>query len=403
MATASSRPAAPAERSKTARQTGRPFLGLIDAVIVGGPTDFTFDGAIPQGDAVAAWTWIARDLAPDLIDIQTAADDAAGVAALESLVPDLLTRARDALQAANASPDAMRRLKTQVGGDEPFGRLPVVLNALRCRALLEKAQTFGRAANNMADEASLASALQAMPLQDHAVASLLMMAAVGNVANPSRLVMSAIRLSGGASEAMIARSGFAPLIDALFAHAQAQVAPLNQVGTFGDMDLICRAIDRFHRLVRAVNGYVELARNSRWAQIASALTKTVSERVDPKLREVAPDVNLAMRRREASDRLDSDQVLSALNGMYLLATVRECRDSMAVNATFDQVWSQVGQALEIHLERNLEVLRRNPADRVTSGRLDAAIKMAELRFNAEYADVLRRAKDAAERRLNQQA
>jgi len=175
------------------------------------------------------------------------------------------------------------------------------------------------------------------------------------------------------------------------------------VCTFGDMDLICRAIDRFHRLVRAVNGYVELARNSRWAQIASALTKTVSERVDPKLREVAPDVNLAMRRREASDRLDSDQVLSALNGMYLLATVRDCRDSMAVNATFDQVWSQVGQALEIHLERNLEILRKNPADRVTSGRLDAAIKMAELRFNAEYADVLRRAKDAAERRLNQQA
>ena len=42
---------------------------------------------------------------------------------------------------------------------------------LRCRALLDKAQSFGRAANGMADEAALALALQSMPLQDQAVAS----------------------------------------------------------------------------------------------------------------------------------------------------------------------------------------------------------------------------------------
>jgi hypothetical protein len=155
--------------------------------------------------------------------------------------------------------------------------------------------------------------------------------------------------------------------------------------------------------VRAVNGFVELARNSRWAVVSGGLVKAVSERVDPKLREVAPDVNRALRKREGTDRLDSDQVLAALNGMYLLATVRDCRDSLALNALFDQVWSQTGQSLEIHIERNLELLRQNPTDRIASARLDAGIKMAELRFNAEYAEVLKRAKDAAERRLNQQA
>ena len=85
-----------------------------------------------------------------------------------------------------------------------------------------------------------------------------------------------------------------------------------------------------------------------------------------------------------------------MNGMYLLATVRDSRDSLAVNALFDQVWAQTGQALEIHIERNLEQLRRNPRDTVTSARLDAALKMAEIRFNQEYAETMRKAKEATE-------
>lgn len=65
---------------------------------------------------------------------------------------------------------------------------------------------------------------------------------------------------------------------------------------------------------------------------------------------------------------------------------------------FDQVWSQTGQALEIHIERLLQQIRQNPSDSIASARLDAALKMAEIRFNQEYADVLRRAKDTAARR-----
>jgi hypothetical protein len=61
---------------------------------------------------------------------------------------------------------------------------------------------------------------------------------------------------------------------------------------------------------------------------------------------------------------------------------------------FDQTWSQVGTALEQQLERNLEALRQNPADTVASERLRSGIKMAELRFNSEYAEMMRRAQDA---------
>jgi predicted lipoprotein len=239
-----------------------------------------------------------------------------------------------------------------------------------------------------------------MPVGDPAVAAPLMMAAVGQMATPARLVMAAIRIAGGASEGAVTRAGFGPLIEAMLAHAQNQIPPLSRSGVFADMDLACRSLDRFHRLMRAVTGYVELGRTGRWATIAAALTKMVSERLDPKLRDVASDLNNALRRREAGDRLDAQQLLAALNGIYLLGTVRDSRDSLALNALFDQVWAQTGQALEMHIERLLEALRANPADSLASARLEAAAKMAHVRFNADYADTLRRAKDAAERRVS---
>src|SRR5690606_38953916 len=108
-----------------------------------------------------------------------------------------------------------------------------------------------------------------------------------------------------------------------------------------------------------------------WSVQQTSLVKAISERIEPRLREVASDVNRALRRsREATDRLDPDLVLAALNGMFVLATVRACRDSLGVNAVFDQAWMQVGQSLEMHIERLLEVARANPTDAVAIGRLD---------------------------------
>ncbi|HEY0034481.1 MAG TPA: hypothetical protein VGB81_14560, partial [Devosia sp.] len=260
---------------------------------------------------------------------------------------------------------------------------------------------FGKALNTMADEAALTLALQSMPLQDPPLASLLFHAALGHVANPTRLVTAVIKLAGNGTEAAVARSGYTPLVEAILAHAQNQIHLIRPgSGAFADVDLVCRALDRFHRLVRSLSGYVEFTRGSLWAGILSAITKQASDSVEPRLRDVVPDINLALRRgRENSvDRLDSDRILAAISGVYLLATVRACRDSLALNATFDQVWSQSGQALEHYLQRNLDLYRENPGDAVVAARLESGIKMAEIRFNPEYAETLRRARAAAERR-----
>lgn len=383
----------------TPAAAARPFLGLIDSLLVEDGGDYEFPGAIARSHAAAAWTWMRRDLGAGLIDAD-APDSSDAQAALDAAMPQALQRAQAALAAAADNREAERRLRTQLGGEGEWHRLRLVLEALKCRALLGKAQSFGRAVNGLGEDAAIAQALQAMPLQDQTAAALLMQAMLGQVSNPARLVTAMVRIAGAPSEAAAQRVGLAPLLDAVLAHAQNQVPALQVQGTYADIDLTCRAIHRFHRLVRALHTYVELDRNGRRSAIVGAITKRVSERVEPRLRDVPMELNQALRRaREGTDRLDGDRLLSALNGVYILATVRECRESLALNALFDRSWAQVGEALEMHIGRNLELLRQNPGDTVTSERLAASIKMAELRFNPEHADVLRRAKEAAERRL----
>ncbi len=394
--------AAPSPARSAARgvpAAGRPFCGLIDPVLVNEPVLFPLAGSISVDAANAAWTWVVRDLCATLISAEGVANGNVRAADIEPVMAEVLVRMKAALEKVDGDVEAMRRLRAQSGRENAREEFGVVMAALRARALLPKAQGFGKAVNSMADDAALGTALQAMPLQDTQLAALLFQAAVGQVANPTRLVSTVVRLSGNASETAIARNGFSPLVDAVLAHAQNQLRHLQLTGPFADIDLACRSLDRFHRLVRSLTGYIEFARGSRTTQVLATITKVVSDRIEPRLKEVVTDLNQAMRRpREGADRIDNDRLLGAINGIYLLSAVRDCRDSLALNAVFDQAWSQAGQALELHIQRNLDLLRQNPADAMTGARLDAAIKMAEIRFNSDYADTLRRARATAERR-----
>jgi len=375
------------------------FLAAFDSVLVDDPTLFDFNGALNRKHMHAVWNWLTRDVVPDLPqEIETAVIcDTPVEAVIDGMVPDILTKIRKIVTEAQTSAEVERRLKVQLGGDDARERLPIFINALRCRSLLAKATSFGRASNTLQDDAALGTALQTMPWKDAGIAALLLHAVVGQSANPSRLVAAMIPLAGGSTEAIIKGAGYGPLVEAILAHSQSQFSRIaNQNGLFADADLVCKAVARFHKLVRAVSGYVEFERGSRWSMVLGEITKQMAQRIEPRLREVSADVSQSLRRpREGADRVDSDRLLAALNGIYLLAALRDARESLALNALFDTIWNETGQNLDVLLTRNLEVFKQNPGDENTAHRLDMGIKMAEIRFNAEYADILRRARDAA--------
>jgi hypothetical protein len=391
-APASTKPAA------AATKVSGPICGLIDSVLVQDPVIENFPGSVNIDAAQAIWVWVTRDLCSDIFAPEKLSAGTLLPSEVEAAMPEILGRMKAGLAQGQSDVEGARRLAAQLGREDARQLLPTVMLALRNRALLGKAQAFGKATNTISEETALGTAMQAMPLQDPELAALVFHAALGQVTQPTKLILAAIKVSGAATEVSVRRAGLGPLIDACIAHAQNQLRFFQAMGPFADVDLICRALERFHKLVRALTGYLEFARSSQSTTVLSAITKHVSDRLEPRLKEVVTDLNQAMRRRESADRLDTDKLLAAVGGIYLLATVRDCRDSLALNSVFEQAWHQSGQALEIHIQRNMDLFKENPDDANTIARLDAVIQMAHVRFSPEYAETLKRARQAVERR-----
>jgi hypothetical protein len=393
-----SRPsAAPLDAPTPGATTIAALFNALAGVLAEDGGAFAFAGAIEKRHARAIWTWLARDVAPELLG-SAGPDFDAG--ALGAMAPELVERAGRVIESVRHGSDAELRLKSQIGGAVVWDRLPVALTALKSLPLLARAAAFGRAVNAIEDDEGLLAALESIPRKDGRLAALLMMAAVGQVLAPGRLVRAAIGLAGREDEAALDRAGLGPLLDAALAQAQNLVSAVRQTGPFADIDLACRAVERFHRLVHPILTYVELDHPGPRRERIGTLIRFVSNEIEPRLRQLTPDIGRALRQgRDGVDRLDADSLLAALNGVYLLGVVRDCRGSLALNEAFDEAWARAGETLEFHLTRTMDRLRASPADPVLAGRLESGLKMAEIRFGADYAEALRAGHEALVRRV----
>lgn len=378
-------------------------LAAFSAVLVDDPAKFSFHGSLARSKMSVIFRWLSRDVAPNLVSeiSQALRSGEKADAVLDAQLPQILTDIRALESAASSSFEDARRLKAQMGGEEIYALLPQIKAILRSRPLLAKAKALGRACNSLTDDAALGTALQSMPLKSSATVAVLFHALVGEVQSVTRLVSAMIPIAGGANEVAIERSGFGPLIDAILAHAQNQVSQMSlNNGAYVDADKICTAIGRFHKLLRAITSLVEMERGSRWSKMTAELTKSIGSSIEPRLRALSADVSQSLRKpREGADRVDEEGLLEALNGMYLLAEVRDARESVALNTLFETVWKETGQSLEILINRNLDLYKANPADDNAARRFKAGIKMAEIRFGKEYADVLDRVFESVSRRV----
>lgn len=378
------------------------ILQAFGDVLVDDPAKFSFQGSLPKSKMSTVIRWLTRDVAPTLVQEVCEAlrgDQTAG-AVLDARLPEILKSVRALEDAASTSPEDARRLKAQMGGEEIYALLPQIKTILRSRPLLAKARALGRACNALTDDDALGAALQSMPLKNTATVAVLFHTFVGEVQTVTRLVSAVIPLAGGTHETAIEHAGFAPIIDAILAHAQDQVAQISmQQGAYVDADKICTAVNRFHKLLRAVTGLVEMERGSRWSRMTVELTKLIGSCIEPRLRALSADVSQSLRKpRDGADRVDEEGLLEALNGMFLLAAVREARESVALNALFEKVWHETGQSLDILINRNLDLYKADPSDKNAARRFEMGIKMGEIRFGKEYAEVLERVFESVARR-----
>src|SRR5690606_9325975 len=152
-------PAGEDSRMNAARDA---FLGALSGVLVEPPVFHFFAGAIERDAASSIWAWMARDIAQAeaarLGDaIEAGADP---LQAFDEVLPDLLGRLKENAAAEKEDRELERRNSMQMGGEEARRRLPSVIVAMRRRPLLVQAERFGVAVGTIADEATLAAALQ---------------------------------------------------------------------------------------------------------------------------------------------------------------------------------------------------------------------------------------------------
>ncbi len=373
---------------------------LIGPVLVKSPVIYSSRGAVEFDHVFSVWNWLVRDIDPGLLASAGPAFAPEATAqsrtAFALKIAELIARSRKTVEQDD---EADRRMRVQMGGDEVYSHLDQIECAFRNQQLLPKAVAFGRAINGVNDEDALKLALVAFPVNEPAVSSLMMHAAIGPVKNPHRLISVILNIADTKTQEGIERTGMAPIVDAMIAHAQNQLCMFeNSYGKFADIDLACTALDRFHRLMVAVSIITENDRSCPWAQKISGLIREISKMIEPRLARLDSDIRVSLRKpRAGADRIDPDLLLEALNGLYLLAAVKVARESLALNSMVSTLWASTGKDLETLMSRNLDAYRKEPGNEVLFERLNAGIKMAEVRFNPEYADILKRARDAVRR------
>ena len=374
---------------------------LLGPVLVDQPVIFVFEGSIERLHAQSIWNWLARDVEPALHEeSRSILGEGKNIQDRITLSNKIARLISTSLSFARDNAEFSRRIKIQLGGDEVFERLNFVENVLRHQQLMCKAMAFGQAINGVRDLNSLKLALQAFPVEDPKISAIMMHAAMGQVCEPNRLVSAVTDLAEGETQKAITRAGFAPIVEALIAHAQNQLTHFSDsYARFVDVDMNCRALEKYHRLIRALKCITDNDKKCDWAFKVGLLVRKMSELIEPRLMRVNSDVGQSLRKpRVGPDSLDADLLLDALNGLYLLAAAREALDALALNSVVSNLWNEVGSALEILIGRNLEAFRDAPDNEIVAQRLETGIKMAEIRFNPEYASILERARDGAARR-----
>lgn len=302
-----------------------------------------------------------------------------------------------------ADAELKRRLSIQMGGDDVFDVVPIILIAFSYIGYIKSGVNLGRELSAHEEPEALSYALEQMQFPSIETKKLWCQSFTSGIARPDFLVAAIAKLSYATTEDAIKKTGFGEFVDALLVNAQQQTEIIeNQSGLFRDIDLTCRAIDRFHHIARGLQFHLDLSKSSAWNASLERLVKRGASSLSKKFSDILHDVSKVLRpapKGVASVRLDPADVLQAYNGLYIMAATRPARESLAVNAVVDRVWKDVGTSLEAMVDRIFEHFKHTTgSDAFDVAQVDIVIKFCSIRFGAEYASILRRNKDNIVRR-----
>ncbi|MCZ4271142.1 hypothetical protein [Maritalea porphyrae] len=352
------------------------------------------------------WEWAQRDLDQteiskinDVLGGQSQPDEREIERSLSKIV-DIVSP----IFAQNvADSEQKRRLTIQVGGVEVFDAIPTILLAFSYISYIGTGANLGRELSENEEPEAFIYALEHIDFPSNDIKSLWCQTFATGVLRPDLLAAAIAKLSYASTEEAIKKSGYGEYVDALITNAQQQIEMIEkQTGIFRDIDLTCKAIDRFHHIARGLQFHLDLSKSSKWNISLERLVKRGANALSGKFVDVLRDVKKVLGpapRGATSIMLDPADVLQAYNGLYIMAATRSARESLAVNAVVERGWKDVGTALEAMVDRIFEHFKHSTgSDAYDNAQMDIVIKFCSIRFGVEYAAILRRNRDNILRR-----
>jgi hypothetical protein len=406
---AHSEPAIDNEKAPEIAKSDIAFERLISAisVILTQDKPLIVGASLSKKHLMKFWEWVQRDVDRDTVSAINdvlGADKAPSEREIETQLNSLIELVEPIYEAALADNERRRRLSIQLGGPEVFDSLGTCLLVFKYIAFINSGFLLARELRRNAEVETFSYALDQAQFPSQEAKKLWCLAFIRGIPKAELLANALAQKFTTKTENAIRATNLGEYLDALVIEAQKQIETIEQqTGTFRDVDLICRSIDRFHHISRSLQFNLDLPKTTPWVRHLEDLIKRAAIALNGRFNDVVKDVNKVLRPAQGTDKthLDPNDVLQAYNGLYILTATRAARESLAVNAVVERAWRDVGQGLEVMVDRIFEHYKVVAGtDPFATAQADVAIKFCSIRFGDEYAQVLKRNKLNIEQRVN---
>ncbi|PLX39074.1 MAG: hypothetical protein C0606_00580 [Hyphomicrobiales bacterium] len=387
----------------------RSFFDPFTQFLFDGSSGLKFPGRIARSSLKPIWIWITRDVVPGRVDqlmhefnLKSGNFEESDIAACgEKLRGEVLPTVRAHLKELREVPRGYARLASQLGGMSVIKDLEDLL-AIDARypvlaAVLEQMPDV-ITAHDIEKDSPVTNRIRRFLTESSGDGDWLAVALLARLDHPALLVPLAVVLGGTDNGKALASTPFSVFVRLALHQLEYAVAKVqHDLHVRVPTDQLLESLRAYHLVQRKLAVEIDLDSAPDWFAIVASARRDISEAIKAQIEPVAGMVNRTLRHNpanEASARFDDYEAEDAERGLAILAEVRRCRESFALNEVLTVTWRRVEQALELLSAALLETLRKSTghAAEVVDRKLASALHFSSMVFGEEYTKTMRRSR-----------
>ncbi|POF32338.1 hypothetical protein [Roseibium marinum] len=392
-------------------QIQRMFFSPLEDFLINETLMIRQEARIHRGMLNRVWKWLGRDVMPD--DFQTVLEQAGNAAVsgerVAALVQALRTRSVDAvgeaLHRSENSDTERRRMGIELGGERGIAELRDIQKIFSAeRWLVPFLQNIPERIN----EQRLKRDTDVLRLVDKCSyrfpdhVPVIAAALVDRSDAPAALCSFAGRLVGDDDPKAIENSQFAPFVDVVMSEAERlQILALDHCKHNPDPVAFSQALLEYHALVRGVERDMDLSHSGKWHKRLAESKRTISNVVTTELNTAHGAVRRALQvpkfDQNGKLQINQEAIDDAVRTLRVVTMVRNASETFAVNEVGKRTRQAVEQTLEIVTRSQISDLGKARGQQLQAhlAAADVAIMLSEIYFGSDYANQLRRSRQAA--------